>query len=318
MSDTAMSTARAALRADVPLMLWGPPGGGKSAWAASSGRPTTGIPAGQLLDSGDMLVPVVDRRAGLVRRLPLAEFAAQPGGVLVIDDLPDARPAVMAAILDVIQHRRLGSLKIDNVQIICTGNPPASNVRGSSLPPAVANRMAHVEFRREAGAYPPPPPPIDPPDRSALLRAEAVCEGFGRRQPPDASQDGPDALGRQYSWRSLSYVARLVAAGCDWLHAATACIGPAVAVALADHAMTARLPDPEDVLAGRAQMPRETHSQWSLAAVMIRASIDARDARVWRALAQCDMAVGAALVGLLRELIHVVPPDEAGRAWLEA
>ncbi len=155
-SARARRVARAALDVGVPLMLWGPPGVGKSSflkaeaerrgWAFCRVDVTLRDPteiAGVWLATpqGAAFEPPV-----WARRLA-REAEEKQGGLLLLDDLTTAPPAVQDAALRVFEEGVLGDLVLPAaVRRVAAGNPPEQTASGSELAPALSNRMVHVEW----------------------------------------------------------------------------------------------------------------------------------------------------------------------------
>lgn len=67
-------------------------------------------------------------------------------GVLFLDEISCARPAVQAALLSVVLERRIGdTLLPSRVRIVAASNPPEEAAAGWELEPPMANRLAHFK-----------------------------------------------------------------------------------------------------------------------------------------------------------------------------
>ncbi len=152
-----LEVLRVMLAANIPVKLESLPGAGKTSYInslfeASGGYLTTmvavnhdptdfgGIPKAQ--DDKYVLLPgewATD----------LAASATDPNTPitgLFFDEINTAGRAVMAALLKVVDERRVGFLKLpDNIRIIMAMNPAEAN-GGVDLTPAMANRVAHLPF----------------------------------------------------------------------------------------------------------------------------------------------------------------------------
>ena len=68
-------------------------------------------------------------------------------GLLFLDELSSAPPAVQAALLRVVLERRVGSLALpDGVRIVAAANPAGSAADGWQLAPPLANRFVHLDW----------------------------------------------------------------------------------------------------------------------------------------------------------------------------
>src|SRR5262249_31777559 len=144
-----------AVAANLPVLLWGEPGIGKSATlgqlAAALRLPMETVIASIPEPSDFSGLPIVGDDPAQQAR-PMAPPAgavgvAAPGrGLLFSDELPSAPPAVQAALLRVVLERRVGSLRLpDQVRIVAAANPPASAADGWHLSPPLANRFVHLQ-----------------------------------------------------------------------------------------------------------------------------------------------------------------------------
>jgi len=109
--------------------------------------------------------------------LPQARKLLDTGyGVLFIDEISCARPAVQAALLSVVNERRVGDhILPPKVRVVTAMNPPEYAAGGFGLEPPLANRLAHVAYRApSADEW------IDWLLGNAQLRVEAVLKGEQR------------------------------------------------------------------------------------------------------------------------------------------
>ena len=132
-----------------PILLIGPPGGGKTSIinqvAAELGMPCETL-MGNTLEPSDVagiphLVNDEMRLAPPAWALRIKDRAA----VLNFDELNTARPATLAALLRVILERKVGDINLGpNVFVVATMNPAEEAAHGWELPPAVSNRFLHL------------------------------------------------------------------------------------------------------------------------------------------------------------------------------
>lgn len=149
------------------VMLWGEPGIGKTAmvqaFADAQGLDCE-VVIGALRDPTDFGgLPMPDPKTGRTTYAPPAwakRLADKGEGVLFLDELNTAPPAVQAAMLRVTLDRTVGNVKLpDGVIIVCAGNPPDHAVGGGALSAPLANRLVHLdvtpdsELWREGSLY---------------------------------------------------------------------------------------------------------------------------------------------------------------------
>ena len=264
---------RSAAAADVPLMLWGPPGIGKTAriaQAAADAGAHLEVLVGSQCDPTDIAglpVQLPGGGGGGVRLAPPAWAvrirAALDAGTpawLLLDELASAPPSVRAAMLRVVQERQVGDIDLRGVRVFAAGNAADHAADGGDLDAATANRLIHVQVGAEPDLHLPgilagwgrPQADGEPAARAAIVdflraRPGALCA-------PPSGPVGP-AGAAWPSPRSWDALARLVAAGLPWTQAAPAAIGTATACELSAYLAARDLPTPAALLAGDAQLP---------------------------------------------------------------
>lgn len=148
-----MRALAAAMEANLPVLIWGEPGVGKtsvlSAAAATWGMPIEVVVA-SIREATDFLgLPVeVDGQVvysppAWARRLASAEGPS----LLFLDEINTAAPSVAKALLRVVQERVVGELELGpQVRIVAAANPPDVAVDGDDLAAPVANRFVHLDW----------------------------------------------------------------------------------------------------------------------------------------------------------------------------
>ncbi|MGW6502600.1 ATP-binding protein [Nonomuraea angiospora] len=217
-----------AVAANLPVILWGAPGTGKTSSVLALGA-RLGLPVevvvGSIREPSDFSGLPVLRDGGTWFAPPrwAERLAAAGHGLLFLDELTTAPPAVQAAMLRVVLERTVGDLTLpDEVRIVAAANPPDQAADGWDLSAPLANRLIHLHWQVEAAdiaegfatgfAVPEPAPAPSP---AAVARARALVGAFLRVRPELvlAVPDSPERAGRGWpSPRSWEMAARAVAA----------------------------------------------------------------------------------------------------------
>ncbi|NRQ39088.1 ATP-binding protein [Nonomuraea sp. NN258] len=174
-----------AVRANLPVILWGAPGTGKTsavlALGARLGLPVEAV-VGSIREPSDFAGLPVLRDGGTWFAPPrwAERLAAAGEGILFLDELTTAPPAVQAAMLRVVLERVVGDLTLPSgVRIVAAANPPALAADGWDLAAPLANRLIHLDW-----------------EVSAASVAEGFTAGFDVRDPGDWTPPEPGAVGR--------------------------------------------------------------------------------------------------------------------------
>ncbi len=160
MTTTAVTTTALglAVAARVPVLLWGAPGTGKSSvvqdLASVMGWPCEVVIASIREPSDFAGLPIVVD--GGVRFAPpswATSLAEQGRGVLFLDEISTAPPAVQAALLRVVLERTVGDLQLPtDVVVVAAANPPDQAADGWDLSAPLANRFCHLNWTTDAAA----------------------------------------------------------------------------------------------------------------------------------------------------------------------
>ncbi len=225
----------------VPLMIWGAPGIGKSdlvrETAEDTGWPLIDLRLSQLEPTDLRGLPIhVDDR---VRWVPPEELpdAARDGerGILFLDEINAAPPAVSAAAYQLILDRRLGQYRLpDGWLIVAAGNRLDDRGITYAMPAPLANRFMHVELRTDVDIW------------LSWARRNDIhprITDFIDAEPHWLSHFDPqDDIAAFASPRSWVFAHRILSRrerdDADSLRQVAACVGPEAAAALARYEQT--------------------------------------------------------------------------------
>lgn len=274
--------ASTAAAAHTPVMLWGPPGVGKSQIIAQIAR-KHGV---SLIDVRLSQMEPTDLRGIPFRAGDRVEWSVPallpdatrhgPSGILFLDEITSAPPTVTAAAYQLILDRRLGEYRAPEGWVIfAAGNRYGDRGVTYVMPTPLANRFTHFEIE----------PHLD--DWVAWAHAAAIDArviAFLRFRPDllfdfDLARN-PVAFPSPRSWE---YVHRALVKFDDspelLLDALQACVGPAAGVefkAFVDNMH--ELPDIDAIARGEsAQVPRGIDLQYGVAAALVRRAVQVRD-----------------------------------------
>ena len=152
-SKRAASAIRTAFKSKRPVMLWGPPGIGKSEMVAGVGeklqREVIDVRLA-LWDPTDLKgIPFYNPEKKTMDWAPPCELPSDPesNAILFFDELPSAVPAVQAAAYQLIHNRRVGTYQLPpNVDIVAAGNREGDRGVTYKMPKPLANRFIHLEM----------------------------------------------------------------------------------------------------------------------------------------------------------------------------
>ena len=135
-----------------PVMLWGPPGVGKSQIVAQIGQrhaaPVIDVRLSQIEPSDLRGIPFRDGNHVTWAVPHLLPDAKRHGnaGILFLDEITSAPPSVSAAAYQLILDRKLGEYEIpDGWVIFAAGNRQGDRGVTYSMPSPLANRFSHFE-----------------------------------------------------------------------------------------------------------------------------------------------------------------------------
>ncbi len=141
----------------LPLMFWGDPGVVKSDMvrqvAAAYGMHLEVLSPGERGEGAFGVTPMPVARSGtFYMTYPepewLLDFEEHDGrGIVFVDEIPHAPPAVQPALLGLLLDRRIGASYLGaGVRVLGAGNPPGEGSGGYELSAAAANRVCHIDW----------------------------------------------------------------------------------------------------------------------------------------------------------------------------
>ena len=337
-----------AVAARVPVLLWGAPGTGKTsairAMAEAMGLPCETVIASIREPSDFAGLPVVSTPA---TGIPAVHFApplwaqrlAEAGtGLLFLDELSTAPPAVQAALLRVVLERTVGDLTLPkDVVVVAAANPPEQAADGWDLSAPLANRLCHLSWEATpksiadglAGGWAPPVVPLLPDGWEAgELAMRGIVAAFLQVRPALAIAPPANAADAGRGWpspRTWEMTARLLTAA-DIAGASGEARSALVRGAVGEGAGTEflawqaemDLPDPEEVLADpdTFQLPERGDRAYA-ALASIAAAVAARPtferwAAGWRVLGRAAQGERAApdVAAVAARVLARCRPDE--------
>ena len=143
----------ACINAQRPVMLWGPPGIGKSEIIEQIGKNTNrGVIDLRLLllEPTDLRgIPYFNSKENKMDWAPPVDLPSDPKdtSILFLDEMNAAPPAVQAAAYQLILNRRIGNYILPKgVSIVSAGNRETDRGVTYRMPSPLANRMIHIEM----------------------------------------------------------------------------------------------------------------------------------------------------------------------------
>ncbi|MGI9951410.1 MoxR family ATPase [Moorellaceae bacterium AZ2] len=297
---TSVTALAIATQAGVPVLLWGPPGVGKTASITALAE-TLDLPLEVVIASihepSDFSGLPVIREDGVRMEAPAwARRLAQAGkGILFLDEISTAPPAVQTALLRVVLDRVVGDLPLPpGVAVVAAANPPEQAAGGWDLSAPLANRFCHLIWTLDTGTWingmiqgwPNPVIPRLPSGwQDAIPTARILVASFIRHRPhlllqlPQSEEQAGKAWPSPRSW---DMAARLLAA-CDAAQVGEdvaaplvcGCVGEGVGLEFISWRRALDLPDPEEVLQNPSnfRVPERGDQAFAVLAAVVSAAV---------------------------------------------
>ena len=272
-TQTATEALGVAVAARVPVLIWGAPGTGKTsairAMSEELGLACETVIASIREPSDFAGLPIVtDGHVTFAPPRWASRLAEKQVGILFLDEISTAPPAVQAALLRVVLERVVGDLELpEGIVVIAAANPPELAADGWDLSPPLANRFCHLDWPVESQAFAeglsggwdaPVVPRLPDGWESQLAVGRGLVSAFVSVRPGltvDMPKDGSTA-GRGWpsprSWEmaALLWTAATVSGASEQARAALmmGAIGQGAGLELVNWASEMDLPDPEEVL----------------------------------------------------------------------
>lgn len=335
----------------VPILYSGEPGGGKSSSIAAFGKAIdllTEVVIASIREPSDFSGLPVLTDGGVILHAPswAHRLHKAGGGLLFLDEISTAAPAVQASLLRVVLDRVVGDLELpEKTLVIAACNPVDQAAGGWDLTPPLANRFCHLRWRVNSdhwidgmvSGFPSPEVVKLPSDweEQHLPQARALVASFIKARPAlllvlpkDESQMG----GAWASPRSWTMAASMLAA-CKSVNApkecqielVAGCVGDAPALEFVNWAEQLDLPDPEVVLANpeKFKLPKRGDRVYaclsSVLAAILNNNTPKRWVAGWKVLAKtqdegmADIGASMAITLGKNRPDHTSPPAEANK-----
>jgi hypothetical protein len=266
-----------------PVMLWGPPGVGKSQMvaqiAARHAVPVIDIRLSQMEPSDLRGIPFRDQANNCVEWAVPAilpnEARHGSSGILFLDEINSAPPSVSAAAYQLILDRRLGEYRVPpHWAIFAAGNRQGDRGVTYTMPAPLANRFSHFEVETHLDDW------VSWAYRNGI--DERVI-AFLRFRPEllfdfDPAHN-PVAFPSPRSWEFAHRGLRKFEDHPELLQGTLqACVGPAAGIELTAFVNSLdQMPDLDAIVEGKeVPVPREIDLQYAVAAALVGRAIRAR------------------------------------------
>ena len=164
-SQQAKPAVKAAMKANRPSFLWGPPGVGKSELVQQIAEDmgnclVIDLRMAQMEPTDIRGIPFFNKELGVMDwappiELPSEELAAMYDKIILfLDEMNSAPPAVQAAGYQLVLNGRVGKYILPkNCHIVAAGNRDSDKGVTYRMPMPLANRFIHLEMRPDFGSW---------------------------------------------------------------------------------------------------------------------------------------------------------------------
>jgi len=276
-SQQAKPAIKAAMKANRPSFLWGPPGVGKSELVEEITNELGGhmidLRMAQMEPTDIRGIPFFNKDLGVMDwappiDLPDEELASQyPIVVLFLDEMNSAAPAVQAAGYQLVLNRRVGKYVLpDNVVIVAAGNRDTDKGVTYRMPMPLANRFIHVELRPDFACWQ---------DWAVLNNIHKDVVGYLSFSKQDLydfdSKSSSRAFATPRSWVFVSQLLDIEEDHTNLHNLISGTVGEGLSTKfLAHRKLAGKLPNPSDVLTGKVKelKVKEISAMYSLTVSM--------------------------------------------------
>lgn len=304
------------------VMLWGPPGVGKSQAVRQLGKEiekNTGKTA-RITDVRLLLFNPID-----LRGIPTANadktlaiwlkpqiFQMDPGdgvvNILFLDEISAAPPSVQAAAYQITLDRVVGEHKLpENCIVIAAGNRTTDKSVAYKMPKALANRLLHIEVEGSFNSW-----------KEWAIRSGINFKVLGflsfRQQHLMNFNSGNDdlAFATPRAWETVSNLLNHVDADVDKMYSLIAgVIGTGLAIEFRTWAKVYNdLPDIEDIFDGKQpRLPSGTDALYALCAAMTAYAREHRDdmRRIANSIRYADRMPPDFSTVLMKDYMYIEP-----------
>ena len=261
--------------ARVPVILWGPPGQGKTSvikQIASDQNRHLEVILASIREPQDFAgLPMLSQGTATLMPPDWAKRLAEvKDGILFTDEVNTAPPSVQAALLRVCLDKVAGDCHLgDDTSVIAAANPPEQAADGWDLAPPLANRFCHInwdlpaEVVRDGLAGNWVSFTVKNPDskklKDSLIAERAALAGFLSSRPdlttvlPKSSAEQGRAFPTPRSWEMVAILSGWITA-CDLdasvrRIAVMGCVGIGPAAEYLTYRDNIDLPNPEEIIA---------------------------------------------------------------------
>jgi hypothetical protein len=297
-----------AAQTGTPVIIWGPPGAGKTSFVNAFGRALNcqvEVVIASIRDPSDFGGLPYLTSGGVELHAPswAKRLVEANGGLLFLDEASTATPATQASMLRVILDKVVGDTILPpRTMVVAAANPPEQAAGGWDLSAPLANRFVHLEWRVSSadwldgmlrGWADPEIPRLPEQWETQIPPARALVAGFIQTAPHKllAVPNNEAAAGRAWpSPRSWDMAARQMAAakainaGDDLaLELVCGCVGSGMATEFFTWKRDLDLPDPEVLLADPSKfvLPRRGDQIFAVLGAVVSAAVLKLDHKRW-------------------------------------